>query len=332
AVPQEQVLMEIRNTGLLKFPGRMKSSADRRDKSQYCLFHRDHGHSTRNCIQLKDEIEALIQNGYLKEFVGEPRAEADQGWPRPSLTKDGRDKEEPLREIRTIFGGPAGGGSSRKRKAMVREARSEPEYRGMYSVHLSKAHPPLEFTEAEAASIHQPHNDALVVTLIVANVKIHRILIDGGSSADVLSLTAFKAMRLGRELLKPSLTPLVGFGGERVTPEGSIELPVTFGDGQNAVTKMINFLVVDCMSAYNPILGRPTLHEMKAIASTYHQLLKFPTPNGVGVVKGEQKESRECYWTALKAVKPQRAEADQRMSQGRAAHTSTNTESELMEF
>lgn len=72
--------MEIRNTNLFNAPRKLKSNPDNRDKSQYCLFHRDHGHSTRNCIQLKDEIEGLIRNGYLKEFT--TKAEADQRRPR----------------------------------------------------------------------------------------------------------------------------------------------------------------------------------------------------------------------------------------------------------
>lgn len=100
--------------------------------------------------------------------------------------------------------------------------------------------------------------------------------------------------------MRPRPTPLVGFEGEKVSPEGSIELPVTFGEGRQMVTKMVNFLVVDCILAYNAILERPTLHELKAVASTYHQILKFPTKNSVGAVYGEQKTSRECYFTALK--------------------------------
>ncbi|MCQ7416409.1 retropepsin-like domain-containing protein, partial [Salmonella enterica] len=245
---------------------------------------------------LRDEIKTLSREGYLKEFVGNDRSK------RPLPADQGKGGANPPLEIRTILGGPSGGESGRKRKAAIREAQHEPDGQGMYSLHLDENSPKLEFTEKEATGVRHPHNDALVVALTIANAKVHRILVDGGSSADVLSTTAFDAMRLGSEHLKPSLTPLVGFGGEKVSPRGSVELPVTFGEGLHAITRMINFLVVDCVPAYNAILGRPTLHGLKAVASTYHQVLKFPTEKGIGAVYGEQKMSRECYFMALKNI------------------------------
>lgn len=153
----------------------------------------------------------------------------------------------------------------------------------------------ISFSEEDAAQLHQPHNDALVVSLNIVNIKVHRVLVDGGSSANVLSLSVFNAMRLGWERLRSRLNPLVGFGGHEVYPEGSIELSVTFGDGMTCVTAMVNFLVVDDKSIYNAVLGRPTLHQMRAVPSTYYQVMKFPTPGGVGVIRGEQLISRECY-------------------------------------
>ena len=62
---------------------------------------------------------------------------------------------------------------------------------------------------------------------------------------------------------------------------------------------MANFVVVDCASAFNAVLGRPSLRELKAITSIYHLTVKFPTPGGVAGMKGEQREARECYNTTL---------------------------------
>ena len=89
-------------------------------------------------------------------------------------------------------------------------------------------------------------------------------MVDTGSSADILYLEAFNKMALARSLLKPVSTPLVGFGGEVVTPEGSIDLPVTFGESPAKTTIFVNFLVVDRGSAYNAILGRPSLNKIGA--------------------------------------------------------------------
>ena len=54
------------------------------------------------------------------------------------------------------------------------------------------------------------------------------------------------------------------------------------------MTGQLNFLVVDCPSSYNVIIGRPTLNKWKAATSTYCLKVKFPTDNGVGEVKGVQ--------------------------------------------
>ena len=65
------------------------------------------------------------------------------------------------------------------------------------------------------------------------------------------------------------------------------------------VTKSVDFLVVDCSSSYNAIIGRPTLNSWKAVTSTYHLLVKFPTEHGVGQVQGDQLAARECYLAML---------------------------------
>ena len=75
--------------------------------------------------------------------------------------------------------------------------------------------------------------------------------------------------------------PLVGFGGTRVFPLGAITLSVMVGDYPQQITKDMTFLVVDYSSAYNAILGRPTLNSWKVVNLTYHPMIKFPTDYGV---------------------------------------------------
>ena len=88
----------------------------------------------------------------------------------------------------------------------------------------------------------------------------HQVLVDNGSSADILYYPAFQQMRIDRERLNPTKAPLVGFGGTKVFPLGAITLVVTVGDYPQQITKEVTFLVVDCSSTYNAILGRPTLN------------------------------------------------------------------------
>ena len=64
-----QVLYEVRNEQFLRWPTQMKSDPITRDNSKYCEFHRDYGHRTDDCIQLKREIEYLIWRGYLRLFI-----------------------------------------------------------------------------------------------------------------------------------------------------------------------------------------------------------------------------------------------------------------------
>ena len=123
----------------------------------------------------------------------------------------------------------------------------------------------------------------------------HRVLVDNGSSADILYYPAFQQMRIGRERLIPTNAPLVRFGGTRVLPLGAVTLSVVVGDYLQQITKDVTFLVVDYSSAYNAILGRPTLNSWKAVTSTCHLMIKFPTNYGVGELWGNQVAACECY-------------------------------------
>ena len=74
----------------------------------------------------------------------------------------------------------------------------------------------ITFTDEDAERIHHPHDDAIVITLLIADYTTRRVLVDNGSSADILYYPAFQKMRLGRDQLRPMNSPLVGFGGMKV--------------------------------------------------------------------------------------------------------------------
>ena len=87
----------------------------------------------------------------------------------------------------------------------------------------------ITFTDEDALRIHHPYNDAIIITLLIADYSIRRVLVDNGSSTDILYYPAFQQMNLGRDQLRPVHSPLVGFGGMKVQPVGTITLPVVVG-------------------------------------------------------------------------------------------------------
>ena len=139
-----------------------------------------------------------------------------------------------------------------------------------------------------------------MIRAVVANKTIHWVLIDNGSSVDIIIASAFDKMGIGRKRLELVNTHLRGFSREKVLPLGSIQLVLTLGDPPCQATTTVRFLIVDAPSAYNVLLGRPSLNAINAIPSAYHMVIKFPTTNGVGMVRGDQRVARECYSASMK--------------------------------
>ena len=95
-------------------------------------------------------------------------------------------------------------------------------------------------------------------------------------------------------------TLLVNFNGSSTQPLGMIELSVLMGTHPQQVVTMANFIVVESPLAYNVILGRPSLNRIRAVVSTHSLVVKFPTSQGTGTLKGDQVVARSCYATSLR--------------------------------
>ena len=204
----------------------------------------------------------------------------------------------PLGEIRVIIGGSSTGQSYKSKEAYLKVVQSV-QLSGRSPRARSTDKQAIIFTDEDAKRIHHPHDDAIAITLFIADYTTRRVLVDNGSSADILYYPAFQQMRLGQDQFRPVNSPLVGFGGMKVQPVDTISLSVVVGAYPRQITKDVNFLVVDCSFSYNAKIGRPTLNNWKAVTSTYHLSVKFPTEHGIGQVQGDQLATRECYLDML---------------------------------
>ena len=127
----------------------------------------------------------------------------------------------------------------------------------------SSNHPPsdtLTFLASDIQDIHYPHDDLLVITLTIANYAVKQVLIDTENSSNIMFASAFDQFRIFRDSFQPVATPLVGFNGSSTQSLEMIELLVLIGTRPQQVSTITNCVMVKAPSAYNIILGRPTLN------------------------------------------------------------------------
>uniref|UniRef100_A0A2N9EI37 Reverse transcriptase domain-containing protein n=1 Tax=Fagus sylvatica TaxID=28930 RepID=A0A2N9EI37_FAGSY len=215
--PIDQLLMQIEDDPSLRWLGKICSDPNRRPKNLYYRFHKDHSHLTENCMALKEQVETLIRQGKLQKYVGRP---PNARPPKPQGLKERTEnlKPKPIGEIRTIVRGPAAGGISRtSRKAYARQVHNILVIqRTPKNIRLDDQI--ISFNEENARGTHQPHDDALVITMNIAGFNTRRVMINNGSSADILYLPAYQQMKLDKEKLQPMEAPLVGFTGDKIYP------------------------------------------------------------------------------------------------------------------
>ncbi|KAK0601168.1 hypothetical protein LWI29_021826 [Acer saccharum] len=304
---QEEILSVVKDKGLAKYP-RQQSANARRDTTKYCRFHKDHGHDTSKCFQLRDHIESLIRDGHLKDFA----LKGDKhGGCQDSRQGNGQERKSPRRNspnatINTIFSGPHTGRSNRERMSEVREVMYESRSMEINSVQRNpkkgrEGHDPITFTAEDSDGIDAKPNDAIVVGVRIAHRDVLRVMIDNGSSSDILSARVYDELRLDRKDLEPFHVPLKGFGGAEVRSLGTVKLPVRFGTAPCRRTILLDFVVVDIHNwPYNALLGRPFLNKARAVTSTHALKIKFPTEFGVGELRGSQEMARRANLSIFK--------------------------------
>ncbi|XP_057463799.1 uncharacterized protein LOC130753627 [Actinidia eriantha] len=216
-------------------------------------------------------LEQLVRDGHLKEFVDDEKTRAK------------------VTEARTATGIDQSGNEN---EAMDTEDEDLP----LGTIHMigGLSHPNLKNkiqSEIRMIRVQHPHSDPLVVQLRIGRYDVKRILVDTGSSVEVMYYDLFKQLKLPQDELKPARAPLVGFNAQAHWPLGTVSLKTRAGSQE----LMMEFVVVDIPSPYNAIVGRDWLHRMKGGASTLHQAIKFVTPRGEEAIYGDQVAAKQCY-------------------------------------
>ena len=135
----------------------------------------------------------------------------------------------------------------------------------------------LSFIDNKDSTLISPHHDTLAISLLIANCRIKRILVDNDSSTNAIFLNALREMNIDESHIHRRSTVLVGFNGEQKFTLGDITLPVYAAE----LNLHVNFFMLDNPSAYNIILGKPWIHKIRVVPSTFHQVIRFPTTWGV---------------------------------------------------
>ncbi|GAV75197.1 hypothetical protein CFOL_v3_18676, partial [Cephalotus follicularis] len=221
----------------IQWPVPLRSSTEKRDSNKYCRYHHDHRHDMEECRHLNNEIEDLIRKGHLRKYVDR---DAPQG-------RRERREEAPHQE------------EEQARKAYARQTFAVQQYTHSKRLKIGGEDEVISFLEANYKGVRLPHDDPVVVTFQMELFTMKRILIDSGSSTDILYKDAFDQLRILADQLRPVKTPLVGFMGEMVHPLVSINLSVVTGSVPCQTQIQMTFLMVDTPSPYNAIIRRPRL-------------------------------------------------------------------------
>jgi len=153
------------------------------------------------------------------------------------------------------------------------------------------------------AAILEPERFPLILDPCINSVTFERLLVDGGSSIDILFRNSLPALKITPAQLTPYDAQFWGvLLGQSSVPLGQITLPVQFGTPDHFRTEFINFAVADFDDTYHAILGRPSLTKFMAVPHYSYLILKMPTEKGVLTVRGNVYTAYTCEEESFKVT------------------------------
>ncbi|GJW87972.1 reverse transcriptase domain-containing protein [Tanacetum coccineum] len=264
-------------------PPPMRTPEEQRVGNGYCEYHRQKGHTTNECVQLRQLIDKLVKEGRLDHLVKNIKEGKDK-------QRSGGKKDAPRDKADTIYMVQSW---QRKTKQKVSQK---------FSHGSGISFPTLTADNAVV--------EPLTIEINAAGHDIHRMYIDGGASADILYEHCFQRLRPEvKSQLNPATTSLTGFTGEKIWPMGQLRLPVMVGNKEHSTTAWMNFMVIRSPSPYNGIIGRPGISAIRAVPSTAHGMLKFPVDGGIVTIYNTAAPPKECNTVTCDVTQTQRQHA-----------------------
>ena len=168
----------------------------------------------------------------------------------------------------------------------------------------------IGFSDEDKIKTIQPHDDALVITLQIGGYDVKRVMVDQGNAVEIMYPDLYRRLSLRVEDIMPYSSPLMSFEGKVIILKGQIRLPVQTG----SKTVEVDFIVMDAYSPYTAIVARPWLHTLRAVSSTLHQKVKYPSEGQIEEILGDQAMARQCMVATIR-YKPE-AEPSARREKG----------------
>ena len=148
----------------------------------YCRYHKDVGHNTEYCIQLKNEIEYFIGQGKLNKYTKDGNNNNRDNWDNQDK-RDVHDKRPQPRGpmVNIIYGSTTTAETSRKtRKAYAREflqVVGGPPKKAKKGI-------AIVFDDDDLEGIKFSHDNPLVIIPVISNSSVKRVLVDGSTSVE----------------------------------------------------------------------------------------------------------------------------------------------------
>ena len=241
----------------------------------------------RNCYGLQD----VYKNQAAKKREEDRRRRDD---PKDD---DGGNFEAPNKTVNTIFGGIAAEENRRDKKLAARRVMNISSNDKVADVKFRawSEHPITFSREDQWATIPYSGRFPLVLDAVLNGVRFTKLLVDGGSSINILFGSCLAELGISQSDLRPVHAPFWGVvPGNSSMPLGEVTLTVQFGTPENFRKEPINFLVADFDNAYHAILGRPALARFRAIPHYTYLVLKMPAKRGILSLRGNIATAFAC--------------------------------------